>query len=150
MSITNVYIIPENEKYLPSKTEIEAIYNIMGSENFKNMNISYDMSNEIRFYDCGENFEKILCPICSSELDIDWWQEKMDKASENNFVGLEIITPCCHMNSSLNKLDYCYTQGFSKFAIRIGDYDFNHIDNIPVADLQSISREKWKIILARY
>ncbi len=150
MSITNVYIIPENEKYTPSKTEIEAIYNTMESRNCKNMNISYDINNEIRFYDCGENLEKILCPICNSELDIDWWQEEMGKASENSFVGLEIITPCCHMNSSLNKLDYCYTQGFSKFAIRIEDFDFKQRDDLPVAELQSVSSEKWKIILARY
>lgn len=150
MSITNVYIIPKNESYKPSKAEFEEIKKIMNSESFRNLIVSYDTNNEIQFYDCGENFEKISCPLCNSELDTEWWQEEMGKASDDNFESLDIKTPCCHANSSLNKLDYSYAQGFSKFAIVIEDYDFTKGDNFPTSELQSVSKEEWKIIFSRY
>jgi hypothetical protein len=47
----------------------------------------------------------------------------MCRASESNFEDLDLILPCCNRNSSLNKLEYSFLQGFVKFAIEIINYD---------------------------
>lgn len=71
------------------------------------------------FIDCGSNLEKISCPECGTEIDFDWWGEKMNEASENSFQKLDITLPCCKKSSALNLLRYYYECGFSCLSIEI-------------------------------
>lgn len=76
------------------------------------------IGDEVQFVDQGENFERVSCPKCGSELSIDWWQQAMNKSYESRFQHLEVITPCCGHNTSLNDLDYRWPAGFARCYLR--------------------------------
>lgn len=71
------------------------------------------------FIDCGENLERITCPVCGAELDFDWWGEAMEAASEGAFMDLSVKLPCCGERSSLNDLCYDFPCGFSCVEVSI-------------------------------
>lgn len=152
MSTNYANIIPLNEKYVPGAKLIELITNIIEKRNKGNLKVIIEKNNSVRFYDCGENFEYILCPFCKRELDIKWWQHEMDKAYELWFSKMNLITPCCNKNSSLNELDYSFPQGFAMFAIKIEDYEPEKlvIDDTLFSQLRDTSNERWKVVQARY
>ena len=33
----------------------------------------------VKMFDCGGNLDTIACPACSSELDTEWWQGRIDE-----------------------------------------------------------------------
>jgi len=84
-------------QFLPGAEEIEAV-----------------IADEVKFVDQGENFERVCCPGCSSELQTAWWQQAMDKAYETKFRNLNLVTPCCGLTTSLNDLDYRRPAGFAR------------------------------------
>jgi hypothetical protein len=152
MSITYAYILPENEKYVPCKTEWKAILDAIKIRGKANLEVYLEQNDIIQFYDCGENFESISCPFCKSELDLEWWQDEMGKASEIGFSEIKLLTPCCNKNSSLNELKYDMPQGFAKFAIKIDDYEIEKliINDSFFSELHGITGQPWKVIFARY
>ena len=145
-------IPPVSEKYIPDKEIIELVSNILKKRNVGRLNIEFEANNSTQFYDCGENFENILCPFCNNELNIDWWQNEMSEASECDFSILKTITPCCNKESSLNELNYHSSQGFAKFAIKIEDHELDKlmVDEELLSELKNISSENWRIVLCRY
>lgn len=75
----------------------------------------------VQFVDQGSNFESVWCPNCAEELDLAWWQERMDAAwlvDQTRFGDLHVVTPCCAASSSLNDLAYESTAGFASFVLR--------------------------------
>jgi len=152
MSLTILHIIPADEKYLPNISQAEMILNFIERSNRLNLKVEYEDNGIIRFYDCGENFEKVTCPCCGKNLDIEWWQDEMDRTAESEFSDLRIITPCCSVISSLNELNYCFPQGFARFAININDYENDKfiIDKSFLSQLELYSGVSWKVIISRY
>jgi hypothetical protein len=151
MSDEIIYVIPNNENYKPESDELEIIERFVNDH--KSMfSCELRISETVQFYDCGENFEKIQCPFCRAELSIEWWQEEMSRASESNFEDLDIVTPCCRRNSSLNKLRYSFPQGFAKFAIEImnNDKEGSDIQSEFVATLSNVTGVDWNTIFAHY
>ncbi|MBO5031519.1 MAG: hypothetical protein J6C19_09400 [Lachnospiraceae bacterium] len=71
------------------------------------------------FVDCGGYLQDISCPYCGKSLFTEWWTEAMNKAYENNFRKLDIKTPCCNKDSSLNELQYDFPCGFACAEIDI-------------------------------
>ncbi len=63
---------------------------------------------------------------------MDWWSEKMDKASEHQFTELHVKVPCCDGETSLNDLQYDWCAGFARFSIEIlnpSSENINHCMN---------------------
>ncbi|MBV8861668.1 MAG: hypothetical protein JO082_10765 [Mycobacterium sp.] len=75
----------------------------------------------VEFVHCGENFETIRCPSCGALLDFGWWGERMAAADRGTagFGSLDVTTPCCGANSTLNDLDYNFPQGFASWSVRV-------------------------------
>ena len=146
------YILPKNENYSPQINEQNIISNFFKSRNILNLAIYYIYNDTIRFYDCGENFENILCPFCGYEIETGWWQEEMCKASETGFNMLKINTPCCNKESSLNEIEYNFPQGFALYAIKIEDFDMDKfpINETLLSGLENITGMKWKIVFSHY
>lgn len=72
------------------------------------------VSDEICFVDQGEYFQKVSCPRCKAELSIDWWKAEMNRSFESKFEQMNVVTPCCALETSLNDLDYQFPAGFSR------------------------------------
>lgn len=68
-----------------------------------------------------ENFGEIWCPVCGSELDLDWWGDLMEEVrdSERGFDGdLSATMPCCGAICSLADLTYTpQPVGFARFRL---------------------------------
>ena len=71
------------------------------------------------FWDAGENFERVLCPGCGSEVPIDWWRDRMFAAWDTGCRFLEGTMPCCGIATSLNDLVYEWPQGFARWVLEI-------------------------------
>ncbi len=151
MSDEIIYIIPDDENYQPEMGVIELVNQVLNNHKLM-FSCELKSSNVIRFYDCGENFEKVQCPCCKEVLSIEWWQDEMCRASESNFEDLDLILPCCNRNSSLNKLEYSFPQGFAKFSIEIINYDKSEysIENELIPELYDVTGVGWKAIFAHY
>ncbi|MEA4920147.1 MAG: hypothetical protein VB078_04435 [Clostridiaceae bacterium] len=73
-----------------------------------------------QFVDCADSLENVICPICGADIDCDDWSCLMDELyTEDGFASLKIITPCCGERSSLDKLIYKDSCGFSCYEIDI-------------------------------
>jgi DNA-directed RNA polymerase subunit N (RpoN/RPB10) len=111
--------IPADPCLVPSGSRRTAALRFLRSTLPKAAEIEAVLTEEIRFIDCGGNFEKIECPSCSALISDKWWSGAMDKADKKAFKDLNVKTPCCRKETSLNDLKYDWPQGFAKFSIKI-------------------------------
>ena len=119
MSDNILKLIPFSPTYMPDDYSIEKALTHLQQHVQSADNINVVKSNLPRFIDQGANFEKIICPNCTSLIDVNWWQEAMDKAYKNGFEDLTIKTSCCGMETSLNELKYYWPAGFARLSIEI-------------------------------
>jgi hypothetical protein len=117
MSETVLKIIPKDPEFVPTIDAIEKTEKYIKSLSKSYCDIKIIHTEEVRFIDQGSNFEGISCPICTSEIRIEWWSEAMAEAAEAQFSLLQITVPCCNSNTSLNSLDYNWNAGFARFSI---------------------------------
>jgi hypothetical protein len=71
------------------------------------------------FVDQGSTFERILCPACERDVQVDWWQGRMDAASRVSFTRLDVDPPCCGVETTLNDLRYWWPAGFTSAELRV-------------------------------
>lgn len=77
------------------------------------------LKEDVVFIDNGANLERITCPCCGADVDLDWWSDAMDRAHSNRFRDLDVETPCCHRETELSALKYDWPVGFARFCIDI-------------------------------
>jgi hypothetical protein len=112
-------LIPSSPGYLPEKESIDQAVSMVKISIPSVEDIKVMVSEGLRFIDPGTNWERILCPNCNASIDMEWWQNAMDKAFKNGFRDLSINVPCCSSATSLNELRYEWPAGFAKFSIEI-------------------------------
>jgi hypothetical protein len=120
-------------QFLPGAEEIEAV-----------------MAEEIKFVDQGENFERVCCPGCGSELQTAWWHEAMDKAYETKFGNLNLVTPCCGLATSLNDLDYRWPAGFARCQLSARGPQQKEVSPEHVQQLEHLLGTKLRQIWVHY
>jgi len=134
--------IPELE--LPREISVSLIKYL--SKKFPGKEIIIKLDSTISFVDCGQGFEKVICPNCSKEILMDFWQESMDKAYKTNFKDLSIKTICCQSLTDLNSLKYKADCGFAKTIITVYDTNSDINNTKLLLDLKRISEIDFKII----
>jgi hypothetical protein len=112
-------IIPEDPKFVPSANAIAKAEALMAEIAPDADEIRSEISEGIRFQDCGENFISVHCPVCGAEIDTEWWREQMDRDYhlDSGFDLKPLQLPCGHRAESLNALRYDWAQGFSRFVL---------------------------------
>lgn len=117
MSDNWLILIPTSPEYVPSKDAQERASALFKRVAPKADEIEVKLSERPRFIHCGSNFEKINCPSCRQELDIDWWSDWMSREFELGFPLKPAELPCCGSVRSLADLLYQGPQGFARFSI---------------------------------
>ncbi|MCL2529170.1 MAG: hypothetical protein FWE41_02405 [Coriobacteriia bacterium] len=155
MSDYYVRLIPEEPSYVLG----EQLINTIKSLTWYRDNTTITVNESIQFADAGENFERVLCPFCKTDL-IDWWKDAMDEAYSMvaGFTCLDTITPCCQKDTSLHNLDYHFPQGFFTSLIEMESYCYKGVFQVPqeldineiCQELYEITSSKWRIIRAYY
>lgn len=86
--------------------------------------IEVTRDGQVRFYDSGEGFARISCPVCAAVIaenpkNMSWFVEQIDRlwTKEAGFVSLEAVVPCCQTSASLNDLIYEAPQGFASWSM---------------------------------
>lgn len=148
MSSTILRIIPATPSFIPSVKHIKKALSRLHAF-YNNRQIDYNIFDTIEFIDQGENFDNVSCDKCDVLIDIEMWQDAMDKAYKTKFENLDFITPCCNKNTSLNNLNYHSPAGFSKFIININDAD-KDLDNESLQELEMILGSTLKLLWAHY
>jgi len=93
-------------------------------------------SDEVRFFDCGENFERIACPRCAGEINLEWWHERMDQDGVAGGFRLDTYAlPCCGVSATLNDLNYEWPQAFGRFRWEIRNPDIGDLTSADRAAL---------------
>jgi len=111
--------------------------------------IDITCTDEVRYYDCGGNFEHIHCPACQTELSVAQWHNLMEadyNAEHNSFAMQNLALPCCGKLCNLNQLQYSFEQGFGRFAI-IMDNSVGAVDAATQAAIEAfLGNQPVKII----
>lgn len=111
--------------------------------------VSCEVAEHVRFVDQGQNWERVLCPVCASELDDRWWQHAMNTAHQTRFEDLSVVLPCCCEASSLSDLVYEWPAGFARFTIQVRSPG-RDIDDQQLEDLGKSLGCELRKIWARY
>jgi hypothetical protein len=148
MSATCLKLISIDPGFVPDKLKEEKAKEFL-NKTFKNSEIKIIKTDNIEFVDQGSNFESVSCNYCRHNIDIEIWQNAMDKAYKTHFKDLSFMTPCCHKSTSLNDLKYNWPAGFAKFVISITDPTAD-ISNDVINELETIFGTKIRKIWAHY
>ena len=114
MSEHFITLIPADPHFIPADKAFNEARELFAKFLATADEIESGISDEVQFIDQGENFERVSCPKCGTEIPTDWWQQAMDKSYESRFRHLEVTTPCCAYATSLNNLDYRWPAGFAR------------------------------------
>lgn len=114
------------------------------------LQVSGQLYDQVQFVDAGENFERVQCPHCAAELDLDWWSSAVGDADDSGFQRLEVILPCCEATTSLNTLAYVLPQGFAKYVLEVTNPGVDSLEPTVTEQLSAILGCAVQLIWARY
>lgn len=138
MSENMLIFIPIEPTYLPGCAQTEQAKAFLQTLFPHAIEITVCITEEVAFIATGGNLEKIICPLCQSVLDEQWWTTAMDNAyMTSHFTNLTIILPCCGGTSSLNQLHYDLPTGFASFQLS-ARHPGHDIDDASLKELELI------------
>ncbi len=79
--------------------------------------ISVRFYDRITVVDAGENLQRITCPHCHTNIEVDWYQDLIEQ-TDGGFDTLQVTVPCCHTRASLDTLGYDWPCGFARLRSR--------------------------------
>jgi len=110
-------LIPTDPHYIPQPEQAQAANDYLLSILPEAADVVWVWSETVEFVDPGDNFERVICPACGTELYMSDWQRMMDVAFSNQFEDLTVTMPCCGATGSLNDLHYEWSAGFARFSL---------------------------------
>ena len=109
--------------------------------------IEIKVSDQIEFFDCGTNLERICCSSCNAEISAAWWQDRMDEdCVDGGFRLARYVTPCCGTKQSLDQLLYEWPQGFARFAIDAMNPNVGKLNDQQEAEFEEILGTPLRVI----
>jgi hypothetical protein len=122
-----IIVIPESADFVPpedaQQRAVALFWRIApGAEEVK-----AETTPNVRLIDCGENLEHIVCPACDSELDIYWWQDRMQEEVDSGYPLRTMELPCCQAQMRVDQLKYDWPQGFSRFSVEAMNPDIGDL-----------------------
>ena len=134
--------LPENRQALR-----DALAKIVGTDEARVKDFG-----RLQFIDCGENFERILCPACNAELTTEWWGKQMDHCwdDESGFDLHAHALPCCGAPMALDRLSYEPVQGFASWFISARNPGRGPLTEAEVTQLETIAGLKLRAISQAY
>jgi hypothetical protein len=115
-------LIPTDPTFVPGAADARRTLELL--EQFAPAAVTGEAAGEVNaeavvFIDAGTNFGSVTCPWCGAAIDIGWWQDCMGVAAESEFNDLLTRTRCCDVTTSLNDLNYEWSQGFARWWLEV-------------------------------
>jgi hypothetical protein len=149
MSDTYLRIIPSDPACVPSALARERALGLLQRSVPLAHDIGSQLTDEIRFVDCGDNFEAVHCPRCGVDVS-EWWSLAMEMAHEQQFRDLRATTPCCGTRTSLNELVYSWPAGFARYSLEALNPGLGSLPDRLVQRLEDVLGSTLRIIWAHY
>lgn len=156
MSDSFLRVIPEDPGFVPkSAASAEAQALLRGALSPAAtaggpLQIRGQLHDAVQFVDAGDLFERVQCPHCAAELDLDWWSSAMGDADDAGFERLQVDLPCCEQAASLNGLNYSFPQGFSKYILEVTNPGVDSLDPALIEQLSAALGCPVRLIWAHY
>ena len=148
MSDNWIVLTPEEPHFLPDQAKRDRARDRFAAIAPDADEIEVEVSEAVEFFDCGANFERVLCPACRSEIPIPWWQERMDEDYRDGF-GFKLAlypTPCCETRCTLHELVYEWPQGFGRFALNAMNPNIGKLEERYKTEFEAILGGKLRVI----
>ena len=78
--------------------------------------VEYEFYDHVTLIDAGENTNRVTCPRCASDIDLEWLFDLIEENGES-FDELDVTVPCCEATVPLNTLHYDWPVGFARFEV---------------------------------
>jgi hypothetical protein len=146
MSDNYITFIPEDPTLVP-----EAARQAQARDRFAQIapeadEINLKISESVAFFNCGGNFERILCPACHAEISVEWWQDRMHDDYSNGFKLAKYKAPCCKAACTLHELIYEWPQGFGRFALEAMNPNIGRLDDDLKKEFEEILGTELRVI----
>jgi hypothetical protein len=146
MSDNWIALVPENPQFVPDVTKRLKARDRFAEISPQADEIEITVSENVRFFACGGNFERICCPSCGAEIPIEWWQGRMDEDHDDGFKLADYATPCCGKKSTLNDLVYEWPQAFGRFALDVMNPNIGKLDDKYKQEFEEILGTKLRVV----
>lgn len=147
MSDNWIAIIPRDPFFVPDESRRESALTHFHRIAPESDEISIKLSDHLQFFDCGSNLISVTCPSCDGEIEVEWWQDRMDEDYREKKFRLEkYITPCCSASVSLADLKYDWPQGFAKFGIDAMNPNIGELSDSQKAEFEELLGTKLMFI----
>jgi len=141
-----IQLIPEDPRFVPAAAQQKQALRRLREIAPEADEIEIKLSKTIQFFDCGANFERILCPSCRTELDVEWWQSGMSKDHDGGFKLADYRMPCCRTKHALHQLIYEWPQGFARFALDMMNPNIGKLKPKVQKELEELLGTKLRVI----
>lgn len=146
MSDNWITLIPESPRFVPEAKRVERARARLAEIAPDADEIEVELSDEVRFIDCGGNFECVRCPTCRAEIPTDWWSDRMDEEFAGGCMLRDVAMPCCGAHHSLDSLVYEWPQGFARFSLSAMNPRIGRLDDRSVAGFEDILGTRLRVI----
>jgi hypothetical protein len=149
--VSDVYlrIIPSDPGCVPSALARQRALGVLQRAVPLADDVAGQLTDEVRFVDCGDNFETVHCPGCGMDLG-EWWSIAMETGHEQQFRDLRVTTPCCGARTSLNELAYSWPAGFARYSLEALNPGVGSLPETLVERLEDVLGAAVRIIWAHY
>jgi hypothetical protein len=150
MSDHFVSLIPTDPNFVPPEPVQEEARRVLARLAPDADLVEIEVSEHVMFIDQGENFKEIRCPSCGAVLPIPWFQLRMRQAGLTRFADLQATVPCCHVEVSLNDLDYHWPAGFARFVLSARNMDREALTPSEIQEFERLLGTSLRVIYTHY
>jgi hypothetical protein len=127
MSDTILRVFPVDPEFVPDQGAVErAVEEAWQLFSGRYVEVETETSDQVVFVDNGENLERIVCPRCGNEIDLEWWADRMEEAIQD-FEPVPachpLEVPCCGGQVRIDELVYDWPVGFARFVLDVWNPD---------------------------
>jgi hypothetical protein len=149
MSETFLRIIPSDPGCVPSALRRERALGVLQRAVPLADDVASQVTPDVRFVDCGDNFETVRCPHCGADVG-EWWSVAMEMGHEQHYRDLRVTTPCCTRSTSLNELVYSWPAGFARYSLEALNPGVGSLPEALVRRLEDALSARIRVIWAHY
>jgi hypothetical protein len=150
MSDMYLRLIPKDPAYVPGGLTLPEAFARFCALVPKARDVHYSIYKTPTFVDMGGMLDRISCPNCKRDLELDWWSQAEHQAWQNQHQDLQVVVSCCNTEISLNDLIYEMPAGYARFVLQACN---PAIDGLPKTEITKLERMlgcELKILWERY
>lgn len=159
ISSTVLYAIPTDPRWVPDAVHEAAAVAVFTDvvNDVGDLRIHSEHEGLVRFYDAGENFETVRCPVCGTVIarnpeDMTWFLDQINRCwtEDTGFWPLDVVTPCCGTQTSLNDVIYQGAQGFASWSVSARDPRIWELTERQRTTLEAALGHRCRVVYAHY